>query len=177
MTKDLLYPLGLFRRVAAGDAADDELAFLDAWVEHDGLIDPPEDTLQRLRRIAADARPHPLRRLVGILQRGSGRPTPAFGVRGVARPYILTYIVRDICIDLELTGGSLGAQSLAGQVTGPGDWQWARLEGGQGEQAQSHIDEAGVFAFLPMAHPELLIVQGSTEEVYMRLPADADGAR
>ena len=167
------FPIGLLRRLSSGAADDDELALLDSWIESGGQVQPTEDIMRKVRRIAADDRPAPLRRLVASLVRGEP-PLAAAGVRSAGRGRALLYEAGDVEIEIEVSGIGSRTRTIVGHVRGEGDWRAARLLDPDGHSVQSDIDELGLFAFPPVSQPVMIIVRGASAEVYLRLPAEND---
>lgn len=173
MSDQTTFPIGLLRRLSSGAADDDELALLDTWIESEGRVQPAEDIMRKIRRIASEDRPTPLRRLVASLVGGGPSPVAA-GVRAVGRSRNLLYEVGAVQVELEVSGAGPQPRTIVGQVRGEGDWQSARLLDPDGHSVHSDVDELGLFAFPPMSQPGLVVVRGASAEVYVRLPAQND---
>lgn len=173
MPDQVPFPIGLLRRMNSSVVDDDELALLDSWIQSDDQLQPSEEIMRRVRRIAWEDRPTPLRRLIASLIRGGSLPVAA-GVRSAGRNQSLLYVAGDTEIEIELTGSGSRPRAVAGQVRGEGDWQSARLLDPHGNSIRSDIDEFGLFAFPPVSQPGLVVVRGASAEVYLRLPAEDD---
>jgi hypothetical protein len=175
VTDDTPIPIGLLKRLAAGDSSREELDLVETWVNTEGATQPPADVLRRAWQIARDARPSPLLRLVATLVHDSGLSTVLAGTRGTGRPRHLTYVVNDVQLELELSGSHPRAQTLVGQIIGGGHWLIAEVENSQGEHADADVDDVGMFAFLPIAQPRSIVLRGRTAELHVSLPIQGDG--
>lgn len=175
MSSEEAVPIGLLRRMAAGDLTDDELNLVQAWLQHEGLTEPPRWALQRAHRIPRGERPSLVRRLAAALVSDSGHRPVLAGARGPSPSRYLIYAAGDTEIALELTTAQAGSESVVGQVAGESRWSTAQVETERGERSDTAIDAAGMFAFDPVLRPQTVTVRGEAEEIVLEIPHEESG--